>query len=238
MSAAVPGPFGAAPDPVARYLARCLGAHTRLLREVTLRQEGELRTHVAARRWHRFTATERIRPRDIAFAWDARVRLLAGVHLHVRDGYEAGRGRGCVAFGPVPLSREEGTGPLSKASLQRFLAEAPWFPTLLVPSPALRWRAVAHDRALAALTDHAREVEVEFRFDEAGEAVAVYASSRPCRTRRGYEDRAWEGRFAGYAPVEGGLRIPHEAEVGWYVDGTWTSVWRARLSSVDLAFAT
>jgi hypothetical protein len=163
-------------------------------------------------------------------------RGFAPFGLHVRDAYVDGNGLLRVsAFGVLTLAEAPPSPAIAEGELMRFLAEAPWYPTALLPSPSLVWSAAGPDRALATLTDRGRSVEAQFRFDAAGDVSAVHAQARPYRTRRGYRQLAWEGRFFDHA-VRQGLRVPERAAVGWIVDGTWQCVWRGRITAMRHAF--
>jgi hypothetical protein len=225
-----------APEPVQRYLLRALGATTAAVTRAQLRQQGELRTDPRSRRWYAFTANEVVDPVDVSFSWTARVRIAPWIHLRVDDGYARGRGTGRVKLqSAITIMSDAGTAELHAAALLRFLAESPWYPSALLPSTHLRWCAVDHTRATACLTDHGVTVEVEFRFDDAGDIVGMYAPARPRKTSTGYTLDAWEGHFIDYAD-RAGLRVPLHGEVGWYVDGAWACVWRGRIVEAHYQF--
>lgn len=90
-------------------------------------------------------------------------------------------------------------------------------------------------RAMAAFTDHGVTVNLEFRFGAAGDITTIYAASRPRKVAAGYEMAAWEGHFSDYAERDG-LRVPLLGEVGWYVDGAWSCVWRGRIIGASYEF--
>ena len=171
-----------APDTVQRYLDRALGADQRTIARVRLRQQGELRADVAQARWLSFSAREIVDAMRIGFQWDARVRLLPLIHLHVRDAYRDGAGAaGVRVLSVVPVAAERDNAQLNAAALLRFLAEAPWYPSALVPSNQLRWVAKDERCAIATLADHGNLATLEFRFDASGDVAA----STPTRGRAG-----------------------------------------------------
>jgi hypothetical protein len=217
------------PEPVSRYLLRALGTATTLITRARFYQSGELRTDPRSRFWHRFSGHESVDPVNVELSWNACVRIAPLIHLNVEDGYGKGKGSGRVSLlSMITLSSERGNPELNEAALLRFLAESPWYPSVLLPSARLRWLPLDGTRAIATLTDHGLTVELEFRFDRAGDVAAVYSPGRPRRTVTGYESTPWEGHFADYGERDG-LRVPFRGEVGWYVDDGWTCVWRARI---------
>ena len=95
-----------------------------------------------------FTADQLVTVRPPGFDWDARIRMLPGLSVFVRDAYREGAGllraeaAGLVTVADLPPSPD-----LARGELLRWLAEAPWFPTALLPSQGVRWEALAEDRA-------------------------------------------------------------------------------------------
>jgi len=48
----------------------------------------------------------------------------------------------------------------------------------------------------------------------------------------GYEQRPWEGHFRNYQSRDG-IRVPLEADVGWYMGNDWRAVWRGTVIAFD-----
>jgi hypothetical protein len=141
-----------------------------------------------------------------------------------------------VSFLSLAVGGDRNRPELDAGALHRFLAEAVWYPTALVPGPRLSWRAIADDRALATLTDAGISVSLEFRFDDDGDARGIYTPARWGRFGGRYREAGWEGNFREYAEL-GGVRVPRRGEVGWYVGGRWSAVWRGEVTRAryDLA---
>jgi hypothetical protein len=221
------------PPPVARYFMRAFPRGPVATRIARFEQRGELRTEIEAQRWLPFDATHVVTPLAPGFVWNARVRIAPLLHVRVRDALVQGRGSGQVALlSAVRVSAAEGEVAMNSGSLHRFLAEAVWYPTALLPSSRLQWTGVNDSTALATLTDHGLSVSLEFRFNAAGEVAAIYTPARWGTFHGHYEQRAWEGHFRNYQ-VQGDVVVPSEGDVGWYVDGRWEPVWRGRILSVE-----
>jgi hypothetical protein len=167
-------------------------------------QTGVLRTDLRCERCMRFQAEHLVRPPSRSFSWDARARILPLVHVRVRDNYAEGVGSGEVRLlSALTLASDSGKPELNSASLHRYLAEAVWYPTALLPSAGVQWSPIDDSKAIATLTDAGTTVSLEFRFNDADEIAAVYATGRWYRSREGYELRPWEGRFRGAWRREG-----------------------------------
>ncbi|HEV8393686.1 MAG TPA: DUF6544 family protein [Vicinamibacterales bacterium] len=234
LTAAVPGSLPAVslaaldglPAPVQRYLRLALQDGQPRLASVRLEQAGRLRTGVESGQWLAFTAEETIAPEARGFVWDARLQLMPLVHASIRDIYVGGVGDGRVALlSAVTMSADHGSHDLNSGDLYRLLAEAPWSPTLLLPSEDLTWTPMDRNRTAATLTHGGETATIEFRFNDAGEVASVYAAERPRSYGTTYVATPWEGRFAGYVTVDG-MRVPSSGEVGWWVEGRWQPVWQ------------
>lgn len=214
------------PPPVARYLNHVLPPESRNIRLVRYEQVGTLRVDPTSERWMNFSASQVIAPTASAFVWDARVGVMPLIHVRVRDSFVNGVGSGQVALlSAIPIGSASGNMEMNSGSLHRFLAEAVWYPTALLPSASLRWDAIDDSRACATLTQGAVTVSLEFRFNSANEVSSIYTPGRWGSFDGGYKQVPWEGRFGDYAK-NGGVRVPTRGEVGWYFGGEWLAVWR------------
>jgi hypothetical protein len=220
----------AVPEPVARYLRWALRTKEHI-QEVRIRQIGTLRTDVRSERWMPFEAEHIVVPPATGFVWNARVGVAPLLHVRVRDALIEGRGSGQVSLlSAFTVSADAATPEMNSGSLHRYLAEAVWYPTGLLPSPTLRWTGIDATRALATLTDHEVSVSLEFRFAETGEVTGIYTPARWGKFPEGYRQVPWEGHFRDYREQDR-ILVPTEADVGWYVDNEWRAVWKGRITA-------
>lgn len=211
------------PAPVVRYFTHVLTPGQPIHRVVRLEQEGTMRRD--RDHWLPFTATEVMTASPPALLWDARMRMLPLVAVHVRDGYHAGTGEMLARIaGVVPLVHQRGTRAMAEGSLLRYLAEGPWLPTSLLPRAGVRWSAIDDSTASATLTDAGVTVTMTAHFAPTGELTRVTALRH-----RSEGDSAiltpFEGRFSDYAPIAR-MRIPRRGEVAWQLADGWTPYWR------------
>ncbi|HEX7045880.1 MAG TPA: DUF6544 family protein, partial [Burkholderiales bacterium] len=125
-----------------------------------------------------------------------------------------------------------GTGVLAEGELMRFLAEAAWYPTALLPSQGVRWEAAGERSAYATLEDGAVEVRMLFAFDDQGLIESVRAEARGRMVGDEMVPTPWQGRFWSYAE-RGGMRIPLEGEVAWLLPEGPKPYWRGRITAIE-----
>jgi hypothetical protein len=124
---------------------------------------------------------------------------------------------------------------MNSGALHRFLAEAVWSPTALLPSETLRWSPVDDNTASATLTANGVTVSLEFRFNAAGEIVGIFTPGRWGSFGGSYLQKPWEEHFRDYVTVQS-MRVPKHGEVGWYDDGMWEVVWEGTLLEAKYDF--
>ncbi|WP_400193128.1 DUF6920 family protein [Hymenobacter sp. B81] len=216
------------PGPVARYFRFAVRPGQPLLGRLRVREQGEFRT-APDQPWASFTAEHHVQTSPPGFVWDASIYLMPVLPVRIRDSYLAGRGtmQGVVA-GLIPVVNESGRPDLNEGSLLRYLAEAVWYPTALLPGRGVVWTPIDEHAALATLRDGTTTVSLQFYFNERGEVTRVYTPSR-------YRDVAghgvptpWGGSFRDYARI-GGLMRPQAGEVSWFLPTGAFAYWRARL---------
>ncbi|MGE3924668.1 MAG: DUF6544 family protein, partial [Lautropia sp.] len=168
--------FEELPPPVARYFRHVLTDGQELIRTAQMRQSGVLRTSTATYRWSSFTATHLVAPHSTGFVWSAKVEMPLATHVRVEDSYIAGAGSGRVSLlSAFAVASEASTPELDSGALHRYLAEAVWYPTALLPQSGVVWSPIDDRTAMATLTDNGTSVSLEFRFSENGEVAGIYS---------------------------------------------------------------
>jgi hypothetical protein len=229
--------FAELPAPVARYFRYALRDGQQPIGVATMRQVGTLRATTTSRHWASFTATQIIVPTAPGFAWNARVTMPLGSHIRILDSYNAGTGSGSVSFlSVIAVASATGAPELNSGALHRYLAEAVWYPTALLPGSGVSWTPINDLAALATLTDRGTTVSLEFRFNEIGEVTGIYSPGRFGAFDGIYRQAPWEGHFKNYE-LQSGVRVPTCGEAGWYDAGVWQAVWKGRLLELRYVFA-
>jgi hypothetical protein len=225
------------PAPVRRYFRTVLQEGQPLVVAASLAHEGTFNMGEGAERWIGFTSTQRVVTRRPGFVWDARMAMMPGVPVRVHDAYVAGEGiLHATLFGLVPLVNLRGTPEVAEGELMRYLAEAPWYPTALLPSQGVRWDGVDDTSAQATFTDGPVTLTMLFRFDRDGLIGAARAAARGRTVGKAVIPTPWEGRWTRY-DVRDGMRVPTDGEVAWILpEGPWP-YWRGRITSLAYEFA-
>jgi hypothetical protein len=204
---------------------------------VRVAHRGRFRLRDAPERWVPFRSDQRVLISRPGFLWNASMSLAPGLPLRVHDAYIAGEGVLEVRLlGLVPLVGLRGGGELAEAELMRYLAEAAWYPTALLPSQGVRWEPVDAGSARAILRDGPVRVELVVRFSDDGLLEGVRAESRARLVSGRSLPPPWEGRFWDYAE-RGRMRVPLAGEIAWVLPEGPRPYWRGRIEQIDYDFA-
>lgn len=224
------------PAPVQRFFRTALAEGQPLVAAADLAQEGLFNLSEAGERWKPFAATQRVVTRRPGFDWDARIALLPGLAIRVRDAYVAGEGLLQAKLLGFTVAALRGTRVLAEGELMRYLAEAVWFPTALLPSQGVRWEAGDGVSARATLHDGEAAATLQFRFGADGLVESLRAQARGRSVRGTFVPTPWEGRWWNYAE-RGGMRVPLEGEVAWQLPAGVMPYWRGRLTHASYELA-
>lgn len=225
------------PAPVQRFFRNALTEGRPLISAARLRHGGTFNTGEDADNWRAFTSEQRVVTRRPGFDWDGRIEMIPGLIVRVHDAYLAGEGLlHASLLGLFPLADVRGTAAVAEGELMRFLAEAAWYPTALLPSQGVRWQAADGRAALATLTDGGVTVALLFSFSEAGLIESVRAEARGRMVKGQIVPTPWEGRFWNYVQRDG-MRIPLDGEVAWLLPTGARPYWRGRLREIAYEFA-
>lgn len=225
------------PEPVRRYFDTVLTPGQPVIAVAEIGQAGEMRLRLDLQRWTDLRADQITLTDRPGFDWDARIKRAPGAQIFVRDAYIGGAGSLKAAlFGLLPLARQGDGGSMARGELARFLAEAPWYPTKLLPSQGVQWTPVDDRSARATLVDGEIQVSAVFTFDEGGMIQSVRSEDRGRLEKGTLTQTPWEGRFSSYE-LHSGVRIPTQAEAAWILPSGREPYWRGRVTDVLYKFA-
>ena len=224
--------LAALPAPAARYFRRVLKDGQPLVRSAVATTDAEFFINSA---WRPLRATQHFTSAPPGFVWDARIEMMPLVGVRVRDSYIRQQGgMRASMLGVYTLTDQAGTPELNQGALQRFLGEAVWFPTVLLPSETVTWTARDDLSATVTLTDRVTSVSLVFRIDPDGLVTAI-SGDRYKESNGSYTLQPWQIHCAEYTEREG-MTIPLWCEVAWINGGRAEPYWRGRITSVSYRY--
>jgi hypothetical protein len=224
------------PAAVQNYFRAVLKDGQPIISAVYVEHSGTFNMSGTGERWKRFTSTQWVVAQRPGFDWEARIEMTPGLIARVHDAYIAGEGiLYATLFGLVSLVNLRGTPEIARGELMRFLAEAAWYPTALLPSQGVQWSAVDDFSANATLKDGETTLTLLFRFAN-GLITSVRAEARGRTVGGAVIPTPWEGQWSNYE-LHDGICIPTEGEVAWLLPEGPKPYWRGRITSLRYEFA-
>jgi hypothetical protein len=220
------------PLPVQRYFRAVLKDGQPMVSAVKLKQSGIFSMNEEAPSWKSFTASQCVTTNRPGFIWDARIATYPVVPLHIHDAYIKGEGiLHASLLGLFTLADMEGGRDAALGELLRYLPEAVWYPTALLPRNGIIWEAIDDHSALATISDGELKATMTFGFNSEGLIDTFYSEARSRLVGKHSEMMPWQGRFKNYAE-RSGMLVPLYGEVEWltpegpkpYFRGTVTSI--------------
>ena len=178
------------PDPVQRYFKYSLRENHNYISNARLKHGGKFNP---GQKWFPIQGEEYFTIRNPGFVWFGKIPFFSA-----RDMYYDGKGYMKVKLLSVVKIIDARGKELDQGALIRWLGEAPWFPTALLPSEKLKWEPIDNDSAKVIFTDKDLTVDGVFYFNEQGQITDFSAK------RYRYKDmEKWSGIYRDYKEIEG-----------------------------------
>lgn len=224
------------PAPIQRYLAHVLRNGQPVVQTVRLQQTGTFRSGGTGAPWNDFTATQHVTTRPPGFVWDASITMLPGLSVRVLDAYAEGQGTLWARLGGVVTVANPPSGPaLDEGELMRYLAEAPLYPTALLPGMGVTWTPVNDRSARATLEHRGTTASLLFHINDQNEVERVTGKRPFLKDDGSSERRPWKGYWRNYEP-RNGMLVPTDGEVAWIHPEGEVSYWRGHMERVEHQF--
>lgn len=220
------------PAPVQRYFSVVIGDNSATIHSARIEHTGNFLLK-PPNNWQSFRSVQHVVTDPPGFVWDARISMVPGLAVRVRDALVDGQGSMLGrAVGLFTVVDVKNTPEMASGSLHRYLAEAAWLPTALLPSAGVEWSAIDDSTARATLGVGQTSVWLDFHFGSDGLIERVYTPARARDVGGTAVATPWEGRFTRYE-MRHGFLIPIEAEVAWLLPEGSRAYWRGHVTAIE-----
>lgn len=226
------------PAPVARYFRTALKDGQPIIKRAHITWKGEFNMgKPGTDKWALFTAEQEFVPSAPGFIWDARISMAPGMNTLVRDAFVAGAGSMFAkVLGLVTVADSRDTPAIAAGALQRYLGEAVWFPTALLPSQGIKWDAIDEHRARAIVTAGETTAWLEFRFGTDGLIASAYTPERMFDDGKNPPTpHPWQARNLLYSEING-MKVPEDSTVEWLFPAGAYPYWRGRPIKIEYEY--
>lgn len=224
------------PEPVQRYFRLVLKEGQPMVTAVHVQHHGRFDISGNTGKWKPFISDQLVVMKRPGFDWNASLKVGPGIRVRVHDAYIAGEGILCASLlGLISMADINGTGDIAEGELMRFLAEAAWYPTALLPSQGISWESLDDVSAKATLTDGALSVTLSFTFDSRGLIEKIEAQARGRMVGTMVIPTSWQCRVWNYERRVG-MFVPLDGEVAWFLPEGAAPYWRGRITQIEYFF--
>ena len=214
------------PEPVQRYFKYSLKDGQPYISYARLKHDGFFRTN-ENQKWMPITGEEYFTTHQPGFVWVGTVKPFPLVWITARDTYVRGTGNILIKlFSIIKIGDARGK-EIDQGTLARWLAEAPWYPTALLPGERLQWEAIDSNSARLLFSDAGITITATVYVNYKGEIVRLDDDR--------YMDfslERWSGYYREYKEIDG-ITIPTEAEVVWHLEPGDFSYARFRVTEIE-----
>lgn len=194
------------PKPMKRYFKYALSENQSYISYLRLKHTGFFKIF-PDQDWKPIQGEEYFTTQKPGFVWFGKLKSFVATDLYVNgeDNLKV------KLFSMIPIVDEKGA-TITQGEMLRWLGEAPWYPTALLPSDKIRWESIDDQSAKVILKDGNLTGEGVFHFNEKGQMIKFSA-------KRYYEDQLEDltGFYDDYKNVNG-MNIPSKVRVEWNLD--------------------
>lgn len=208
------------PNPVKNWLRHsgAVGNASISIGKVT--QKAEMRLKPDQNNWLPATAIQYTTVINPAFIWSVDLKMNSLLNFQGRDKYEDGKGEMLIKMNSLINVVSERGEKLDEGTLQRYLGEMVWFPSLAL-SPYITWEQIDENTAKATMTYKGTSGSGTFYFNSIGD-ITKFSALRYKGNEVDAKKHEWEVNTLGYKRFEG-IKVPSKITSTWKLDeGDWT----------------
>ncbi len=183
-------------------------------------QKAEMKLKPNQKNWMEATAIQYTTIEKPAFIWTVAVKMNPLLRFQGRDKFENGRGEMLIKLNAL-FNIVNDQGPkLDEGSLQRFLGEMVWFPSMAL-SPYIKWEPLGENTAKATMTFQETVGSGIFYFNPNGEVTKFTALRYKGNDPRS-KKHEWMMNITDYKTFDG-IKVPSKMTSTWKLEeGDWT----------------
>ncbi|GAA5225387.1 hypothetical protein GCM10025777_60180 [Membranihabitans marinus] len=208
------------PVNVQKWLSNSGIIDKKLISNVYLTQELQLKLKPEQTTWNNGTAEQYFTIQPPAFNWNINTEMNSILSVAGRDKFEDGKGEMTIKLlSIIPVANAKNDEKVNQATLQRYLAEIVWFPSASL-SEYIKWEAINDNSARATMEYNGTKGSGVFHFDIDGNFEKFVAMRY--QDSNDAEPTEWTVT-ATKTEERNGIKIPVECEASWELEsGKWT----------------
>ena len=208
------------PNPVKNWLKNCGALGKPFISFGKVTQIAEMQMKPDQDNWLTATAIQYTAIDNPAFIWSVDVKMNSLLNFQGRDKFDEGKGEMMIKMNSLFNIVNERGEKLDEGTLQRYLGEMVWFPSLALSS-YITWEQIDENTAKATMTHKGTSGSGTFYFNSNGDVIkfsALRFNGNDADAKR----RNWEMNILDYKKFEG-IKVPAKMTSTWKLDDKdWT----------------
>ena len=183
-------------------------------------QKAEMKLKPQQENWMKAAAVQYTTIDKPGFIWSVDVKINGLLSFVGRDKFENGKGEMLIKMNSLIKIVNERGEKLDEGTLQRYLGEMVWFPSLAL-SEYITWEVINDTTARATMTYLGTSGSGTFTFNAQGD-VTQFSALRYKGNEAEAKRHEWVMKIVGYNTFEG-IKVPTQMTATWKLDkGDWT----------------
>ncbi|MDX1700735.1 MAG: DUF6544 family protein [Melioribacteraceae bacterium] len=199
---------------IQKYFSRVVGNRVEIPKFVKIKQKARFKTDVNSD-WFPMEAEQYFTTEEPNFLWNSELETSKYFWMNVIDSYIRGKGNTLIKFNSSITIADSWGIELDKSGLFRYISEAVYFPTKLVPAENLIWNIL--DSNIAEIKFKDRDISVVakifFNSDYTIERIETFDKYRALDD--GFQKSRYTVYFSQYKLVNNSFLVPTYMEVEW-----------------------
>ena len=210
----------ALPLPVQEWLRKSGAIGKPLMSVGKVTQRAEMKMSPDQKEWMPAAAVQYTRIDEPAFIWTVDVKMNDFIGFRGRDKFEHGKGEMLIRMNSLINVVDERGEKLNEGTLQRYLGEMVWFPSLAL-SPYVTWDQISDTAARATMSYRGTQGSGTFFFNAEGD-FTKFSAMRYRGNEADSKREEWIMSVTDYKTFEG-IKVPAIMNATWKLDnGDWT----------------
>lgn len=208
------------PEPVKNWFRHSGASEKPFIHFGKIMQKAEMKLKPEQKKWMSATAIQYTTIDNPSFIWSVDVRMNSLLYFQGRDKFENGKGKMLIKINSLINMVNEQGEKLDEGTLQRYLGEMVWFPSLAL-SPYISWEQIDDKTAKATMTYKGNSASGTFYFNTNGD-VTKFSTLRYKDNEADAKRYEWTMNIMEYKTFEG-IKVPAKMTSTWKLDaGDWT----------------
>lgn len=208
------------PGPVQKWLRVSGVLNKPAINVAKITQEAQMKMKPEQQRWMAASAIQYSTTQEPAFIWTVDAKMNTFLFFCGRDKFTNGKGEMLIKLNALFNMVNQQGEKLDEGSLQRFLGEMVWLPSLALSSH-ITWESINDTVAKATLTYKGTNGSGYFYFNADGD-FTKFSTMRFMGNKERSKRHEWVLLVDGYGVFEG-IKIPTDMTATWKLEnGDWT----------------